>query len=115
MTMATIPCNAMAMYGTRVTGWVREVDPSKKRLSLSLREIAVSDPWESAQQKYPVGKVIEGVVDHGAAPGIFVQIVVFGSTGPIDRYSAMPSMNQSGRRSAPFCPAGEPGLVVMSN
>jgi len=60
--------------GTNVTGWVREVDPSKKRLSLSLREIAVSDPWESAQQKYPVGKVIEGVVDHGAAPGIFVQI-----------------------------------------
>src|ERR1051326_8467546 len=60
--------------GTSVTGWVREVDPSKKRLSLSLREIAVSDPWESAQQKYPVGKVIEGVVDHGAAPGIFVQI-----------------------------------------
>src|SRR5205823_1816429 len=49
--------------GTNVTGWVREVDPSKKRLSLSLREIAVSDPWESAQQKYPVGKVIEGVVD----------------------------------------------------
>src|SRR5256885_2665920 len=60
--------------GTNVTGWVREVDPSKKRLSLSLREIAVSDPWESAQQRYPVGKVIEGVVDHGAAPGIFVQI-----------------------------------------
>jgi len=60
--------------GTSVTGWVREVDPSKKRLSLSLREIAVSDPWEAAQQKYPVGKVIEGVVDHGAAPGIFVQI-----------------------------------------
>ncbi len=37
--------------GTSVTGWVREVDPSKKRLSLSLREIAVSDPWESAQQR----------------------------------------------------------------
>ena len=62
------------VIGTSVTGWVREVDPSKKRLSLSLREIAVSDPWESVQQKYPVGRVIEGVVDHGAAPGIFVQI-----------------------------------------
>jgi small subunit ribosomal protein S1 len=60
--------------GTSVTGWVREVDPSKKRLSLSLREVAVSDPWESAQQKYPIGKTVEGVVDHGAAPGIFVQI-----------------------------------------
>ena len=66
--------DASIAIGTNVTGWIREVDPSKKRLSLSLREIAVSDPWESAQQKYPVGKVIEGVVDHGAAPGIFVQI-----------------------------------------
>ena len=60
--------------GTPVSGWVREVDASKKRLSLSLREIAVSDPWESAQQKYAIGKVVEGVVDHGAAPGIFVQL-----------------------------------------
>ena len=60
--------------GTTVTGWVREVDPSKKRLSLSLREIAISDPWETAQQKYPIGRTIEGTVDHGAAPGIFVQI-----------------------------------------
>jgi small subunit ribosomal protein S1 len=60
--------------GTSVTGWVREVDPGKKRLSLSLREIAVSDPWESASQKYPIGKVTEGVIDHAAAPGVFVQL-----------------------------------------
>ena len=60
--------------GTHVTGWVREVDPSRKRLSLSLREIAANDPWEGAQQKYPIGKVIEATVDHGGAPGIFVQI-----------------------------------------
>jgi small subunit ribosomal protein S1 len=60
--------------GSNVTGWVREVDPSKKRLSLSLREVAVSDPWESASQKYGIGRVVEGVVDHGAGPGIFVQL-----------------------------------------
>jgi small subunit ribosomal protein S1 len=82
--------------GTNVTGWVREVDPSKKRLSLSLREIAVSDPWESAQQKYPVGKVIEGVVDHGAAPGIFVQIEP-GLTGliPSSEISVAPGADPS--------------------
>jgi small subunit ribosomal protein S1 len=82
--------------GTSVTGWVREVDPSKKRLSLSLREIAVSDPWESAQQKYPVGKVIEGVVDHGAAPGIFVQIEP-GLTGliPSSEISVAPGADPS--------------------
>jgi small subunit ribosomal protein S1 len=60
--------------GTSVTGWVREVDPSKKRLSLSLREVATRDPWDGAAQRYPAGKVVEGTVDHGGAPGIFVQI-----------------------------------------
>src|SRR5436309_10200768 len=33
--------------GSSVSGWVREVDASKKRLSLSLREVAINDPWES--------------------------------------------------------------------
>jgi small subunit ribosomal protein S1 len=60
--------------GSNVTGWVREVDPAKKRLSLSLREVAANDPWESAQSKYAIGRVVEGTVDHGGAPGIFVQL-----------------------------------------
>jgi small subunit ribosomal protein S1 len=60
--------------GTSVTGWIREVDPAKKRLSLSLREVATRDPWDGAAQRYPAGKVVEGTVDHGGAPGIFVQI-----------------------------------------
>lgn len=82
--------------GTTVSGWVREVDPSKKRLSLSLREIAVSDPWESAQQKYPIGRVVEGVVDHGAAPGIFVQLEP-GLTGliPTSELSVPPGSDPS--------------------
>ena len=65
---------AEVAIGTNVTGWIREVDPSKKRLSLSLREVATRDPWEGAAQRYPAGKVVEGTVDHGGAPGIFVQI-----------------------------------------
>lgn len=60
--------------GESVTGWVREVDPSKKRLSLSLREVATSDPWETANQRYAIGKVVEGTVDHIAGPGVFVQL-----------------------------------------
>src|SRR6058998_1496396 len=60
--------------GTHVTGWIREVDPSRKRLSLSLREIAANDPWENASQKYQIGRVFEATVDHGGAPGIFVQL-----------------------------------------
>jgi small subunit ribosomal protein S1 len=68
------PGDPTVAIGSTVSGWVREVDPSKKRLSLSLREIAVSDPWEGVQQRYPVGKVVEATVDHGGAPGVFVQL-----------------------------------------
>ncbi len=66
--------DADVAIGSHVTGWVREVDPSRKRLSLSLREVATTDPWENASQKYGIGKVVEGVVDHGGAPGIFIQL-----------------------------------------
>lgn len=60
--------------GQSVSGWVREVDASKRRLSLSLREVAINDPWETAAQKYPIGKLVEGTIDHLGAPGVFVQI-----------------------------------------
>jgi len=68
------PGDAEVQIGSTVGGWVREVDPSKKRLSLSLRAVAVDDPWETATQRYSIGKVVEGTVDHGAAPGIFVEL-----------------------------------------
>jgi small subunit ribosomal protein S1 len=60
--------------GENVSGWVREVDASKKRLSLSLREVATSDPWEGASQRYPIGNVVETTVDHAGQPGLFVQL-----------------------------------------
>ncbi len=60
--------------GTHVTGWIREVDASKKRLSLSMREVATSDPWENVADRYGIGKVVEAVVDHAGAPGLFVQV-----------------------------------------
>ena len=68
------PGDADVAIGSTVQGWVREVDPSKKRLSLSLRAVAVSDPWETVTQRYSIGKVVEGTVDHGAAPGVFVEL-----------------------------------------
>jgi small subunit ribosomal protein S1 len=68
------PGDDSVAIGSNVAGWVREVDPSKKRLSLSLREVATRDPWEGASQKYAIGRVVEGTVDHGAAPGIFVEL-----------------------------------------
>jgi small subunit ribosomal protein S1 len=68
------PGDPEVAIGSHVQGWVREVDPSKKRLSLSLRAVAVEDPWETATQRYSIGKVVQGTVDHGAAPGIFVEL-----------------------------------------
>jgi small subunit ribosomal protein S1 len=68
------PGDSAVEIGSTVSGWIREVDPSKKRLSLSLREVAISDPWETASQKYAVGRVVEATVDHGAPPGIFVML-----------------------------------------
>ena len=68
------PGDTTVQIGSTVSGWVREVDPSRKRLSLSLREVATNDPWESASSKYAIGKVVEGTVDHTGAPGVFVQL-----------------------------------------
>ena len=90
------PGDESVQIGTSVNGWVREVDPSKKRLSLSLREVAVNDPWETAAQKYPIGKVVEGTVDHVAAPGVFVQLEA-GLTGlvPGSELSLAPGQDAS--------------------
>ncbi|MBV9493568.1 MAG: S1 RNA-binding domain-containing protein [Acidobacteria bacterium] len=88
------PGDDSVQIGTNVTGWVREVDPSKKRLSLSLREVATRDPWETASQKYPIGKVVEGTVDHVAAPGVFIQLEA-GLTGlvPASELSLAPGQD----------------------
>ncbi|HET7707092.1 MAG TPA: S1 RNA-binding domain-containing protein [Thermoanaerobaculia bacterium] len=79
--------------GSQVTGWIREVDPAKKRLSLSLREVATNDPWETAQQKYSIGRVVEGTIDHVAAPGIFV-LLEPGLTGLIPNSESGPEEKQ---------------------
>ncbi|HVT04361.1 MAG TPA: S1 RNA-binding domain-containing protein [Thermoanaerobaculia bacterium] len=77
--------------GSSVSGWVREVDPERRRLSLALREISVNDPWENAATKYPVGRVIEGTVERASGPGVFVQLEP-GLTGlvPISELSVPP-------------------------
>ncbi|HUP48955.1 MAG TPA: S1 RNA-binding domain-containing protein [Thermoanaerobaculia bacterium] len=83
------PGDSSVAIGSTVSGWIREVDPSKKRLSLSLREVAVNDPWETAPQKYAAGRLVEGTVDHIAAPGIFV-LLEPGLTGLIPNSEAGP-------------------------
>jgi small subunit ribosomal protein S1 len=59
---------------TVVTGWIREVDANRRRVSLALREFAVTDPWAEAEAKFPVGRVVEGTVERASGPGVFIQL-----------------------------------------
>jgi small subunit ribosomal protein S1 len=60
--------------GLPVRGWVRECDLERRRLSLTLREVATSNPWEDATTRYPVDTLVEGTVERTANFGVFVQL-----------------------------------------
>ena len=60
--------------GAPVRGWVRELDMDRRRLSLTLREVATSDPWVDAAERYPAGTAVEGTVERSANFGVFVQL-----------------------------------------
>jgi small subunit ribosomal protein S1 len=59
--------------GDTVEAVVLHVSPGERRISLGLKQ-ALGDPWADAQQKYPVGAVIEGPVVSLTKFGAFVQI-----------------------------------------
>jgi small subunit ribosomal protein S1 len=60
--------------GETITGWVRELDRERRRLSLTLRPMATGDPWAHAATHYPVGALVEGVVERTAPFGVFVEL-----------------------------------------
>jgi small subunit ribosomal protein S1 len=60
--------------GSAVRGWVRECDLERRRLSLTLREVATSDPWLDATNRYPTETLVEGTVERTANFGVFVQL-----------------------------------------
>ncbi len=59
--------------GQMVTVVVKEVDPAKRRLGLSLRD-AQGDPWLDAEAKYPSGRPVEGKVEGRESFGLFVSL-----------------------------------------
>jgi small subunit ribosomal protein S1 len=59
--------------GDSVEAVVLHVSPGERRISLGLKQ-ALGDPWADAQQKYPVGGVVEGAVVSLTKFGAFVQI-----------------------------------------
>jgi len=59
--------------GDQVQVMVQEVDPLKRRISLSLKEVE-GDPWAEVTSRYPVGQSIQGTVEKRERFGIFVKI-----------------------------------------
>jgi small subunit ribosomal protein S1 len=57
----------------RVKVKVLEIDPEKRRISLSIKQ-ATENPWEICQKKYKVGDIVEGVVKNVTEFGLFVGI-----------------------------------------
>jgi small subunit ribosomal protein S1 len=59
--------------GDVVEATVLEVEPNRKRISLSLKQVE-PNPWEVIGEKYPVGSVIEGKIKNITDFGIFIGI-----------------------------------------
>jgi small subunit ribosomal protein S1 len=59
--------------GDVVEATVLEVEPQRKRISLSLKQVE-PNPWEVIGEKYPVGSVIEGKIKNITDFGIFIGI-----------------------------------------
>jgi small subunit ribosomal protein S1 len=59
--------------GDVVEATVLEIEPQRKRISLSLKQVE-PNPWEVIGEKYPVGSVIEGKIKNITDFGIFIGI-----------------------------------------
>ena len=59
--------------GERVEVAVLKVDSAAKRLSLGLKQV-LENPWDTIQERYPKGRVIEGKVTRLVKFGAFVEV-----------------------------------------
>lgn len=59
--------------GDKVSVRVKELDVTKRRISLSLRD-AEGNPWTDALDRFPAGTVVTGTVEKRAEFGLFVNI-----------------------------------------
>ncbi len=59
--------------GDQVTVMVKTFDEDKRRVSLSIRD-ADGDPWFAVLERYPVGRIVTGVIEKLAKFGVFVTL-----------------------------------------
>lgn len=59
--------------GDEIEVYVLSVDPEKKKISLSLKQL-IPNPWSLAAEKYPVGAVVSATIMRLAPFGAFAQL-----------------------------------------
>ncbi|HHO77329.1 MAG TPA: 30S ribosomal protein S1 [Deltaproteobacteria bacterium] len=59
--------------GDTVDIMVKEIDPEKKRISLSMKD-AEGDPWIGSAQKYKADQIFEGVIEKKERFGFFITL-----------------------------------------
>jgi small subunit ribosomal protein S1 len=97
--------------GAPVRGWVRELDLERRRLSLTLREVAVNDPWLDASERYAPETAVEGLVERTANFGVFVQLEP-GLTALIP--ASETDVPKGGDLAAAFAPGSRVSATVLS-
>ncbi len=65
--------NKIVSVGQEVDVVVIEVDPSKRRISLGLKQ-GTENPWKQFLDAHPVGSVVEGVIKNITEFGLFVGV-----------------------------------------
>ena len=60
--------------GQEISGWVKDTEIKRKRISLSLKPVPTSDPWKDVTAKYPEGDSVTGTVEEIAPFGIFINL-----------------------------------------
>lgn len=59
--------------GDKVEAIVLSVDKESKKITLGVKQLGVN-PWESMEEIYPIGSVVQGVVSKVAAFGAFIEL-----------------------------------------
>ncbi len=59
--------------GDTIQAVILKIDREKERLALGIKQLT-PDPWESVEEKYPVGAVVSGKVSNVADFGVFVEL-----------------------------------------
>ncbi len=68
-----LKCEDVVQPGDRVQVMLKEIDQSRQRVSLSMREVE-GDPWAGIAGKYRAGQAVEGTVEKHEKFGVFVSL-----------------------------------------